>query len=100
MRGVIHYELLVENQIITAKLYCQQLQRLSTATARNCPVLFNCKGIIFQHNNTRSNTAGISPPMFASSNFNLSCNLDNYLREKNLRSRDEVENGLNFFFNL
>ena len=48
MRGIIHYELLQNNQTITAELYFQQLKKLSAAIARNRPALINRKRIILQ----------------------------------------------------
>ena len=105
MRRIIPYELLQYNKTITAELYCQQLQRLSTAIARKRPALINCKGVILQQDNARLHTARMTQalvlekllylpysPDIAPFGFNLFCSLDNYFTGKKLNSREQLEN--------
>jgi hypothetical protein len=51
MEGIIHYELLERNLIITAERYCQQLRRLEEAIQQNRPARRH--GVIPQHVNAR-----------------------------------------------
>ena len=46
-KGVIYFELLDQNQTITADMYCQQLDRVKTSLATKRPVLINrCEVIL------------------------------------------------------
>ena len=49
-KGVLYYELLLENQMINSK-YCSQLDQLKAALDKKCPELINRKCIIFHPDN-------------------------------------------------
>ena len=51
-KGVLYYELLLENQTINSK-YCSQLDRLKAALDEKRPELVNRKRIIFHQDNER-----------------------------------------------
>lgn len=52
MEGIIHYELLPENQTITKELYCE-LSWLKQAIDEKRPALPNRKGVLFHNDNAR-----------------------------------------------
>ena len=53
VRGIIHFELLQENQTITGDFYAQQLERVYQALLEKQPELINRKGVILLHDNAR-----------------------------------------------
>ena len=55
-KGVLYYELLLENQTISSK-YCSQLDQLKAARDKKCPELVNRKCILFQQDNARSHVS-------------------------------------------
>ncbi len=55
MKGVLYFELLDNNQTITAKVCAQQLQRLQEALLEKRSALVNRKGVIVLHDNARKN---------------------------------------------
>ncbi len=57
MNGVLSFDLLDNNQIITAEVYAQQLQRLQEALLAKRPALVNRKGVILLHHNARPHVA-------------------------------------------
>ena len=56
-RGIIHFELLRQGEIITTDKYYEQLTRLDAAIREKRPVLANRKGFIFHHDNSRPHVA-------------------------------------------
>lgn len=54
---IVHYELLDNNQIITANFCCVRLHRLKTALNRKLPCLVIGKIPTFHHDNARPHTA-------------------------------------------
>ena len=52
-KGVLYYELLLENQTINSSKYCSQLDQLKAALDEKCPELVNRKHIIFHQDNAR-----------------------------------------------
>jgi histone-lysine N-methyltransferase SETMAR len=58
MEGIIHYELLEKNLIITAERYCQQLRRLEEAIQQKRPGRRH--GVILQNDNARPHTANMT----------------------------------------
>ena len=52
-KGVLYYELLLENQTINSNKYCSQLDQLEAALDENHLELVNRKGIIFHQDNIR-----------------------------------------------
>lgn len=53
IQGIIHYELLGNNQTINTDLQYQQLCCLKAASDRICPSLINRKAVILHHNKAR-----------------------------------------------
>lgn len=60
LRGMVYYELLDENQTITADVYCQQLRRLKPNSAGNLPLLVNRKGVTLEEDNGKPHTARVT----------------------------------------
>ena len=52
-KGVLYYELLLENQTINSNKYCSQLDQLKAALDEKRPELVNRKRIIFHQDNAR-----------------------------------------------
>ena len=52
-KGVLYYELLLENQKINSNKYCSQLDEVKAALDRKCPESVNRKHIIFHQDNAR-----------------------------------------------
>ena len=52
-KGVLYYELLLENQMINSNKYCSQLDQLKAALYRKRQKLANRKCIIFHQDNAR-----------------------------------------------
>ena len=55
--GIVHCQLLDNNQIISAMVYGDRLHRLKDALIRNRSSLVNRKGVLFHHANARPHTA-------------------------------------------
>ena len=51
-KGVLYYELLLENQMIHCNKYCSQLDQLKTARSETCLKLVNRKCIVFYQDST------------------------------------------------
>lgn len=113
--GVIYYELLDEGQTITAKLYCDQLDRLHKAIKDRRPALANRKGVTFHHDNARPHSAKITKdklrkfgwdiipqpaysPDLAASDFHLFRSLQNFLNGKSFADKQAVKVALDDFF--
>ena len=52
-KGVLYYDLFLENQTINSNKYCSQLDQLKAALDEKRPELVNRKHIIFHQDNTR-----------------------------------------------
>ena len=52
-KGVLYYELLLENQTINSNKYCSQLDQLKTALHQKHPESVNRKRMIFHQDNAR-----------------------------------------------
>ena len=52
-KGVLYYELLLENQTFNSNKYCSQLDQLKAALDKKHPKLVNRERIIFHQGNTR-----------------------------------------------
>ena len=52
-KGVLYYELLLKNQMISSNKYCSQLDQLKTEFDKKHPELVNRKRIIFHQDNAR-----------------------------------------------
>ena len=62
MSGVIYFELLRNNEMITADVFSQQLQRLSEVPLRKRPTSAKQKDVIFLHDNSRPHVAKLTQP--------------------------------------
>ena len=58
--GIIHFEVFMMGQTVTANIYCQQLERLREALITKRPALVNRRGIILQQDNARPHTAKVT----------------------------------------
>ena len=56
-KGVLYYELLLENQTIHSNKYCSQLDQLKTALSETCLKLVNRKCIIFYQDSTKQHVS-------------------------------------------
>ena len=54
---MLFFKLLPRNQTINSDVYCRQLNKLNAAVKEKWPVLVNCKGVIFHHNNATPDTS-------------------------------------------
>ena len=114
-RGVVWFELLKNNQTITAEVYSQQLQRLHDELVKKRPALVNRKGVILLHDNARPHVAKITQkkilelgwsvlphppysPDIAPSDFHLFLSLQNNLGGMRFKNDNEVESELIKFF--
>ena len=114
-RGIVHYELLPANETITAKKYCEQLDRRKASVAKKRPALLNRRGVVFHHDNARPHTSLLPrskliefswdvlphPPYSpdpAPSDYHLFRSLQNSLNGKNFDSLEGVKNHLKEFF--
>ena len=110
-KGVLYYELLLENQTINSNKYCSQLDQLKVALDEKCPELVNRKCIIFHQDNARSHVSLmtrqkllqlgwevlIHPPYspdIAPSDFHLFRSLQNSLNGKNVNSLEDCKRHL------
>ncbi|XP_029635055.1 histone-lysine N-methyltransferase SETMAR-like [Octopus sinensis] len=115
IEGIVHYELLDNNQAITANLYCDHLHHLKAALDRKQLCLVNRKGVIFQHDNARPHAAQLTKylleelgweillhppysPDLAHSDYYLFWGLQNHLNGLTLASKEVVENELDSYF--
>ena len=114
-KGVLYYELLLENQTINSNKYCSQLDQLKAALDEKRLELVNRKRIIFHQNNTRPHVSLmtrhkrlqlgcevlIHPPYspdIAPSDFHLLRSLQNSLNGKNFNSMEDCKRHLEQFF--
>ena len=112
--GIIHYELLPSGKTITKEVYCAQLRRVSASLAKLMPAVVNRKGVIFHQDNARPHTAKMTlevikelrwellphppySPDMAPSDYHLFLSMDNYMRNRQLKNRDDVECALRAF---
>jgi transposase len=113
MEGIIHYELLERNLIVTAERYCQQLRRLEEVIQQKGPGRRH--GVILQHDNARPHTANMTKaaiqeldwemlphppysPDLAPSDYHLFRSLSNNLRGVSFNNDAELQNWLDDFF--
>ena len=113
--GIIYYELLSYGQTWNLDLYCQQLRYLKLATGQKHPDLANTRRVVFHKDNTRQYTSILTcqklwelgwevlmhpscSPNLASSYYCIFLELQNFLSDKKLSSREDNENRLLEFF--
>ena len=114
-KGVLYYELLLENQTINSNKYCSQLDQLKAALGKKHPELVNRKCIIFHEDNAKLHVSLmtrqkllqlgwevlIHPPYspdIAPSDFHLFQSLQNSLNGKNFNSLEDCKRYLEQFF--
>jgi histone-lysine N-methyltransferase SETMAR len=113
MDGIIHYELVERNLIVTAERYCQQLCRLEEAIQQKRPGRRH--GDILLHDNARRHTANMTTmaiqelgweilpnipysPDLAPSGYYVFCSLSNNLCEVSSNNEAELQNWLDEIF--
>ena len=106
--GPIHHCFLNPGETITAEKYCRQIDEMH----RMCPILVNMKGPILLHDNARPHVAQLTlqklnelgyetlphppySPDLLPANYFFFKYLDNFLREKYFKSRDDAGSALN-----
>ena len=114
-KGVLYYELLLENWTIHSNKYCSQLDELKAVLSEKRPEWVNRKRIIFHQDNTRLHVSLmtrqnllqlgwevlIHPPYspdIAPSHFHLFGSLQNSLNGKNFNSLKDCKRHLKQFF--
>ena len=115
IKGVVYFELLDDNQTITADIYCQQLDKLHQKLTTQRPALLNRKGVILQFDNARSHVARITQqkiidlgwevlphpaysPDIAPSDYHIFRDLQCHLNGKEFNSKEEVVIVITKFF--
>ena len=113
--GVVHFEFLPSGQTINKDVYSAQLRRVAAALAKKQPSLVNRKGVLFHQDNARPHTAKATvevinslgwellphPPYssdIAPSDYHLFRAMDNHMRNRQFRTREDVENEIKTFF--
>ena len=114
-KGVLYYELLLENQTIHSNKYCSQLDQLKAALDEKHPELVNRKHIIFHQDNARLHVSSVTrqkmsqlglevlihlpySPDTAPSDFHLFRSLQNSLNGKNFSSLEDCKSHLEQLF--
>ena len=117
MKGILHFELLPNNQTVTGDLYAQQLERLKQAILQKQPALVNRRGVILLHDNARPHVSKIvqekikefqweilpHPPYspdIAPSDYHLFLSLQNNLRQKTFEKQEDIYHDTGAFFLL
>ena len=114
-KGVLYYELLLENQMINSNKYCSQLEQLKAALDEKHPEVVNRKHKIFHQDNARPHVSLMTKqkllqlgwevlihplysPDIAPSDFHLFQSLQNSLIGKNFNSPEDCKRHLDQFF--
>ena len=114
-KGVLYYELLLENETINSNKCCSQLDQLKAALDKKCPELVNRKRIIFHRDTTRPHVSLMTrqkllqlgrevlihllySPDTAPLDFHLFRSLQNSLNGKNFNSLEDCKRHLEQFF--
>lgn len=114
-RGVIYYELLPQNEMITGNIYCHQLERLKAELEKVRPGLINRNNVIIQQDNARPHTSKLTlqklrdldwevlphpaySPDIAPSDYHLFRSLQNYLIGKEFVKEENIKSALDNFF--
>ena len=107
-KGVLSYELLLENEAINSNKYCSQLDQLKAALNKNRLELVNRKCIIFHQDNTRPHVSLMTrqkllqlgwevlihrlySPDIAPLDFHFFQSLQNSLNGKNVNSLEDCK---------
>jgi [histone H3]-lysine36 N-dimethyltransferase SETMAR len=110
IRGVIHFELLPENETITSTYYCKQLEKLQRALIEKRSNFTANGSIAFHQDNARQHVSRNTiesygwervphSPDIAPSDFYLFRSLSSFLKNKQFESNDQLELELWLFFN-
>ena len=111
--GLIHHSFLNPGETITVK-YCRQIDEMHQKLQCMCPRLVNMKGPILLHDNARPHVAQLTlqklnelgydtlphpphSPDLSPTDYHFFKHLDNFLREKCFKSRDNAESAFNDF---
>ena len=114
-KGVLYYELLLENQTINSNKYCSQLDQLKATLDEKRPEFINRKRIVFHQDSarprvslmTRQNLLQLGwevlihlaySPDIAPLDFHLFRSLQNSLNGKNFNSPEDCKRHLEQFF--
>ena len=114
-KGLLYYELLLENQTINSNKYCSQLDQLKAALDEKGPELANRKHIIFHQDTARPHVSLMTrqkllqlgwevliyllySPDIAPSNSHLLWSLQNSLNGKNFNSLEDCKRHLEQLF--
>ena len=114
-KGVLYYELLLENQTIHSNKYYCQLDQLKAALNKKCPELVNRKRIIFHQDYARRHVSLMTrqkllqlgwevlihpsySPDIVPSDFHLFRSSQNSLNGKNFNSLEDCKRHLEQFF--
>lgn len=113
MHGIAYWELLPVNMTITAKVYCDQLQKLKEKLSSYRPKI---EKVCFLHDNARPHVANLTrqkllsfewevlshppySPDLAPTDYYLFRSLSNDLRDRVFEDRDEAKTYIDDFFN-
>lgn len=113
--GVIYWELLPPNQMLTEDLYSQQLERLQAVMQQRRPELCGQHKVLFNHSNAKPHTGAViqrkimdigwqilahSPysPDLAPTDYYLFRYLENFLKGKEYDNEEDLRSGLATFF--
>ena len=114
---IVHSEFLDVGQTITADIYSEQLKRVQDELLKKQPLLAKRKGVVFLQDNARPHVAKktretifelgweILPhppysPDISPSDYHLFLSLDNYMRDRHFKNKEEVKEGVLTFFSL
>ena len=112
--GFIHHSFLNPGETITAEKYCRQIDEMHQKLQRICRRLVNMKGSILLHDNARLHVAQLTlqklnklgyetlphppySPDLSPTDYHFFKHLDNFLREKCFKNRDDAESAFNDF---
>jgi len=115
--GIVHFEFLESGKTITKDMYSPQLQTVATKLAKKEPAFVHRKGVLYHQDNAKPHTARMTlqvisslgwellrhppySPDFAPSDYHLFLAMDNYMRNRQFKTRDEVENAVVQFFSV
>lgn len=108
MAGIIHYDFLQFGETVTAELYCRQLDACHEKLKQKHPALMNRNRPLLLHDNARPHVAKLTlqklqelnyetlphppySPDISPTDYHLFLSLDNFLRNKQFKSLDDVQ---------
>lgn len=113
--GIVHYEFLNHGQTVTSALYVEQLERVQHMLLQKQPALINRKKVVFLHDNAKPHIAKFTrekisalnweilphppySPDISPTDYHLFLSLDNHIRGKQFKNREEVKLEVDNFF--